>query len=228
MIPPLTDDLKQISVFRPGRQSQRFPNAPAGILFAGDPDPILGVAPSGGYPADRNNFAPRIGLAYSPRAAMGWRRRLFGESKTAIRAAWGVFYDATLGEASTQVKLIQPFSASYTLSAPRMEASRSDFSNPYGLLPNPFPLDLSRRVFVGPVDLEPFDPRFRTAYTYQYNLTIQRELPGSLLLQLAYVGSNSFKQSRERELNPAVAGPGATPDNAQERRIYPQLGTLRL
>ena len=40
--------------------------APRGLVFVGDPDPVLGgTVPVGGTEADKNNFAPRVGLAYS-------------------------------------------------------------------------------------------------------------------------------------------------------------------
>jgi hypothetical protein len=226
LTPPLKDELGQGMAFRPGQKSQRFPNAPTGILFAGDPDPVLGTIPAGGYPTDKNNFAPRLGIAYSPKPDSGWRRKIFGDNKTAVRAAWGVFYDTTLGASFTDQAYLQPFSVTQTLSAVQIAAAGGTFANPFGSLPNPFPLDLSRRNFIGFPELEPFDPTFRTAYTYQYNLSIQRELPGAMLLEIAYVGTNSFKQDRERELNLAVVGPGATIDNIQERRLYPQLGAV--
>jgi hypothetical protein len=107
-----------------------------------------------------------------------------------------------------------------------MTAAGGTFSSPYGSLANPFPLDLSRRTFTGFPTLQPFDPTFRTAYTYQYNFTIQRELPGALLLEMAYVGSNSFKQNRERQLNPALLTATASADNVQERRVFPLLGSI--
>ena len=226
LVPPLKDELDQVSVFRPGQKSERFPNAPLGLLFAGDPDPVLGVVPRAGYPADKNNLAPRLGIAYSPRPANGWARALLGDGKTAIRAGWGVFYDATFGRSFTEVRSTQPFSAARSLSANQMAAAGGTFANPYGSLPNPFPLDLNSRTFTGAPQVQPFDPSFRTAYTYQYNLTIQRELPWATLLELAYVGSNSFKQNRERQINLATVGPGATPDDLQQRRLFPQLSDI--
>src|SRR5262249_54874136 len=64
--PPFADKFDQGSVFRPGYRSTTFPNATLGLLFVGDPDPVLGTVPRGLYPTDKNNLAPRFGLAYSP------------------------------------------------------------------------------------------------------------------------------------------------------------------
>jgi hypothetical protein len=226
LVTPFEDELRQLIAFRPGERSQRFPNAPSGVLFVGDSDPILGTVPAGGYPTDKNNLAPRLGVAYSPKVKSGWRHAIFGDGKTAIRAGWGVFYDATLGATFLQQATIQPFSVTQTLTAAQITAAGGSFANPYGTRTNPFPLDLSRRIFVGFPTLQPFDPHFRTAYTYQYNFTLQRELPGSLLLEIAYVGSNSFKQNRERQLNPAILTPTASADDVQDRRLFPTLGSI--
>src|SRR5262249_9061149 len=47
-------------------------------------------------------------------------------------------------------------------------------------------------------------------------------------LELAYIGSNSFKTVRDRQLNPAQTGPNAASDylNLQSRRRYPSLGRI--
>jgi hypothetical protein len=223
---PLRDKLGQAVAFRPGQQSQRFPQAPQGLLFPGDPDPVFGTVPQAGYSTDKNNFAPRLGIAYSPQPKSGLLHLLFGEGRTAIRAAWGLYYDTAIGLTSTDVAFIQPFSVSQTLTSSQLRAAGGTFANPFGALPNPFPLDLSRRTFTGTPDVEPVDPAFRTAYSYQYNLTIQRELPWSILMELAYVGRNSFKQNRERDLNLSIVTIDATPDDFQERRLFPQLGGI--
>jgi hypothetical protein len=225
LTPPLRDELDQVSVFRPGQRSERVPNAPVGVLFAGDIDPILGTVPRAGYPTDKNNLAPRVGIAYSPRPRSGWFRSLFGEAKSSIRAGWGVFYDQTYGFNLSRFQFIEPFSV-FQFLLDEIGPAGGTFANPFGSLPNPWPLDLGERVFTATPALNPYDPSFRTAYTYQYNLSFQRELPGSLLMELAYVGSNTFKAERERELNLATVGPGATIDNVQSRRIYPQFSTI--
>ncbi len=231
LTPPLTEERDQVLIFRPGAMSQRFPSAREGVLYPGDPDPILRTVPRGGYPTDKNNFAPRVGIAYSPKPQSGWLRSLLGDGETSIRAGWGVFYDQTFGYNFTEVTFTPPFSVSQRFTAQQIRNAGGTFANPFGSLPNPWPIDLSQQafstLFFDP-NLQPFDPTFSTAYTYQYNLTVQRQLPLSLLLELGYVGNNTFKLNRERELNAAVVGPGATSNvfNIDDRRIYSQFGSI--
>lgn len=220
--PPMVDKFDQVSAFRPGQQSTRFPDAPAGLLFVGDPDPALGTLPRGLYLSDKNNFSPRLGVAYSPEPDRGWQRRLFGKGKTALRVGWGVFFDQAFGIGFGRIATTQPFSVSQTLSP-----SKGDFANPFGFAPNPWPLDRSKRNFFGTINLEPIDSHFRTAYTYQYNFTLQRELPGACLLEVAYVGSKSQKLARQREINDGLVIEGALLNNLQDRRRYPNLGSIR-
>lgn len=70
----------------PDHQSVKFPLAPEGILFPGDP----GVPPNNQYSfPDRTNWAPRVGFAWDP------TRR----GKTSLRGGFGVFYDTILAQA---------------------------------------------------------------------------------------------------------------------------------
>jgi hypothetical protein len=78
----------------PGAQSARFPNAPLGMIFPGDPG-----APRGSNFPDKKNFAPRIGFAWSPE----------GSSKTSIRGGFGIFYDVLKGEDNLQFNGTPPF-----------------------------------------------------------------------------------------------------------------------
>ena len=222
LAPPINDKLAQVSAFRPGQKSEHFPNAPPGLLFVGDNDPILGTVKGGLYPTDKNNLAPRLGVAYSPRPDSRWLKFLFGEGKTALRAGLGIFYDQTFGFSLTQVSSTQPFSVTQVLSANQI----GSFADPFGTVPNLWPLDLKKRAFIGIPQLQLIDPRFRTAYTYQYNATIQRELPLALLLEVAYVGNRGFKLGQQHERNEGVVTPGADFSNLQSRRIYPYLGSI--
>src|SRR5262249_1975839 len=95
------------------------------------------------------------------------------------------------------------------------------FANPFGNRHNSFPVARNQPLFVGVPDLQPIDPGFRTAYTYQYNITFQRELPGELLIEAAYVGNRGLKLSRERQLNLTSGG-------FSLNRIYPDFGNIRL
>ena len=81
---PFIDVNDAITGFRDRSRSLRFtPNAPAGLVYPGDP----GV-PRGIVPTDKNNFAPRLAVAWDP----------FGDGKTSVRSAFGVFYDALAGQ----------------------------------------------------------------------------------------------------------------------------------
>ena len=70
--------------FVPGEQSVVFPTAPTGIVYPGDPGISRTLAPPG-----NRDFAPRLGLAYSPDRA-----------RTSIRAGFGMFYAAIPGRNS--------------------------------------------------------------------------------------------------------------------------------
>jgi hypothetical protein len=217
MAAPFRDKLDQVAVFRPGARSLRFPHAPSGILFARDPDPILGRVPRTAYRADKNNLAPRLGAGFSPAVRSGWLRRVLGEYKTAIRAGVGIYYDHAIGSAFSQFAFVQPFSPSEVFG---FNASRSALGDPFGARINRWPLDLSTHPFTQSPQLRTIGPSFRTGYSYQYNLTIQREFTRGLLAEAAYVGSKSLNQERGREVNY---------ENLlmdQSERLEPELGSV--
>ena len=208
LTPPVVDLLNQFSVFRPGQRSVRFPNAPAGQLFVGDPDPVFGEVPRGGYGTDWNNLAPRIGIAYSPHPDSGFGRLLLGDGRSVIRASVGLFYNPTSGTTVSGLPYNWPFSGSVALhEAQHRDAdSLASFANPWGGRPNPFPIT--------PGDDPPsfasmhtFDPAFRTPCTYHYSLTVQRQLGWSLLLDVGYIGKSSFKLEREQVTNATPSSP---------------------
>ncbi len=75
--------------FIPGEQSAVFPSAPTGIVYPGDPGVSRTLAPPG-----NRDFAPRIGLAYSPNVSPDSLpgKIIGGPGKTSVRASFGVFY----------------------------------------------------------------------------------------------------------------------------------------
>jgi hypothetical protein len=102
----------QIETLVPGLQSKVFPGAPTGWVFPIDP----GIPPTLA-PTRYNNFAPRVGLAYSPNASGGfWGRLLGNPGETSIRAGFGVYFTAfeditsfnEVGDAPLRILLGQP------------------------------------------------------------------------------------------------------------------------
>jgi hypothetical protein len=208
----------------PGLQSQRFPNAPLGMVFPGDPG-----APTGVNFPDKKNFAPRFGFAWDPT----------GSGKTSIRGGFGVFYDILKGEDNLQFNGEVPFYAepglffnsvgpsqggpTGYLNQPYQNACNFDANgNCFNLgVPNPFPstpptanvgfgpffpINSSGAVFV-------VDPHLRTPYVYQYNLSLQHNLFADTVLETNYVGSTGHGLTSLKDINPMVlspAVPGAT------------------
>jgi hypothetical protein len=199
--------------------------APNGLLYVGDPDPDLGgTVPQGGVAKDRNNWAPRIGFAWSPRFSEGsFAHKLFGEQDTVIRGGFGVFYGAIIGDTALQ-----------QLTAPGYQGTNAFFGEMAGTLadpfaPDPFPL----RNGVQPTIPNPFasasapfvgvsqvtrttgaatrlaqlsraiDPFIRTPYTMQWNLTVERSFAGDWVASLSYVGNRGKKLYAIEQLNAA-------------------------
>src|SRR3984885_10460365 len=82
---PWSELHNEIQTLVPGLQSQVFPGSPEGWVFPKDPGIPTTLAPT-----RYNNFAPRIGLAYSPSVEGGFLRKIVGEpGRSSVRAAFG-------------------------------------------------------------------------------------------------------------------------------------------
>jgi hypothetical protein len=113
---------------------------------------------------NNHNFAPRLGLAWDP----------IGDGKTAIRAGYGVSYDATLyGIFEQNIFANPPFVNTVTI-------PNVSLSNPAGGTAN---------VQNSPKALRGTSPDFKAPYTQQWSFDIQRQLTPSTVLTVAYVGT---------------------------------------
>jgi len=199
---PFADDQGRVMAYRVGARSERFPEAPPNVIYAGDHDPLTGRRlPKSAYYADTNNVAPRVGLTYSPRIRTGWLGRIFGDQRTVLRVGYGVFYDIGFGTPGQPfIFCREPFCQNAMLN----EATSSQLPDPFA---NPFPPDFrfGSRFSGLPIALSVFDPQFRSAYTHGWTFSLQRELPASFFLGLDYVGRSGIKLLRARDLNGAEA-----------------------
>jgi hypothetical protein len=193
--------------FIPGEQSQRFTNAPLGFVYPGDPGASKGVT----FP-DKTNWAPRFGFAWD----------VFGTARTSVRGGFGLFYDVLKGEDNLQFNGSPPFYAepSVYFDAPgtNQTAPTGYLSNPFGTnntnTPNGFPSkppasNVSYAAFepigsTGGIFL--VDPHLKTPYVYQYNLDIQQQLSGGIVLEAGYVGSDSHGLTSLVDINPFPLG----------------------
>jgi Carboxypeptidase regulatory-like domain len=159
-------------------QSTIYPTAPKGWLCPGDPGVAQGLAPN-----DYLNFAPRIGLAYSPGFSSGLMGKLFGgPGKSSIRASYGIYYtnvedltqfyevgDAPAGlfyVSPTQVYFSEPYKNRQTAGGP---GQRFPFN-----LPNPQTINWAQ---LQPLSSAPgFDLNNKLPYEQHYDFSIQRQL----------------------------------------------------
>jgi len=259
---PLTDARNRVAYYRRGAVSQlltagfRGPDrvflstgggrAPRGLVYVGDPDPVLGgTVPAGGVRPDRNNFGPRFGFAWTPNhSESGLFKTLLGDNDTVIRGGFGVTYGAIIGDTALQ-QLTAPgyagtnaffFPGSGTLADPfapdpfPLFGADGDVPN-QGQIPNPF---LAGASVIVRAPLNQFsrsiDPNIRTPYTYQYNLTIERAFRKNYVASIAYVGNRGRKLYALEQVNPSFgtffpasalgrAIPVATAANPNSRRL---------
>ena len=190
----------QIATFEPGRQSVVFPGAPAGILFPTDPGVPRTLAPAGNL-----DFAPRIGLAYSP-----------GGGKTSVRASYGMFYTAiealTIGVMSANA----PYGTTYTSSAPPLFATpfitAGNGQNVGQYFPVQLaPLNTSASHPDTGVDWSQFEPisgvpaypvNNKIPYTGEYMLSIEHGFGNNTVLSASYVGAQAHHLLVLEEANP--------------------------
>lgn len=152
------------------------------------------------WETDKNNLAPRLGLAWRP----------WGGTKTVLRAGFGTFYNYQIvGNGITPLSRNSPFRQRQT-------------AGPYLASARPLP-DLAD-IFSGNPSVVPpgIDEHFKTAYVNQWSFGIQRELAKNLVLDVSYLGSQSHKLPLGVNINQPL--PGTTPIST--RRPYPSFGDI--
>ena len=216
VLPPWHEKYNQLQTFVLGQQSVVYPNAPQGIVFPGDP----GV-PNTLAPTKWTDFAPRLGLAYSPKFENGLLTGLFGGSgKSSIRAGWGMFHTAFEGLSAGIMSACAPYGYDYdsTVGHPMFDepfvSATTGLSNGQPF-PSPIPtfgasashpnttVDWSK---YNPITGDPaFYYRNASPYDESYTLSWERELKPTTLLKVSYVGSQAHHLLVLTSANPGNA-----------------------
>lgn len=148
-----------------------------------------GVFPASLVNPDRNNYAPRVGIAWKP------------FSKTVVRAGYGINYN--LGQYRNivqQMAFQPPFSITQT-----------NAINPLltpGWLANPLTLENGFAATTGLVTNNyGVDPNYRLGYVQIWNLNIQRDIGWGSVVNIGYAGSKGTALDMVRAPNRGPDGP---------------------
>jgi hypothetical protein len=186
------------------------------------------------YPFHKN-WAPRVGLAYSPTADSGFSKWLFGgPGKTSIRAGAGMYYDL----------IGQPLAQTFSSTTPGLSQS---FSNPANILTSA-QLPRYTTFYAVPSQIVPpapagglpliypygagesgafaitnsIDQQLAAPYTINLDFTVERDLGGGFLLQTSFVGRYSHHSLVNRDL----AMPTNLTDPASGQTYFQAMSTL--
>ncbi|MFY9907334.1 MAG: carboxypeptidase regulatory-like domain-containing protein [Terriglobales bacterium] len=236
---PFHEKNNQIQTLIPGEQSVVFPGSPLGWVFPGDP----GV-PSTLAPTRWNNFAPRLGLAYSFGQHDGTLGKILGNpGSTSLRASWGIFYSTFEGATDFNEIGDAPFGNytgqfASTFAAPFTNRANGTSITNFFPAPQP-PLNFSAQHpatgypydnltdFFGAFGTISSSPAFyrgnRLPYAEEYELSIEHQLSKEDLLTLSYVGTQAHRLLSSKSANPGdpalcLATPGCGPGG--ENNIY--------
>ena len=174
---PNVDAHNRTASFAPGQQSTITPSAPLGQLFAGDKGVGRGIIST-----PFNHISPRLGFAWDP----------FGDGKTSVRAAAGIFWGSPSGNEWNQPGNAMPFSLRngfgnetsitniYNVGFPSTSPGGGIF--PYTYTP-------AAPKFYPSQSIEAIPTSFKDSSVYQFNISVQRQLPYKVTLTAAYVGT---------------------------------------
>jgi len=137
--------------------------------------------PRAGYAADRNNFGPRFGFAWSP-----------GDRKTVLRGGYGIYFDQSA---------LAPSEGLY-FSAPYFDFRLFVTSAQFPLtLQNPWPDNFP---FPAPASAFTFNQGMRTPYVQHFSLQAQRQLDRATVVEVGYVGAKGTRLLMARDINQAA------------------------
>ncbi len=173
-----------------------------------DPALPLSVRTTPAIPKDKNNFAPRVGFAWSPHF---WKSFL-GEDATVIRGGFSIAYDPAFYNILLNVQGSAPFSAAFALPSNLLPASNSPVPIPNGALTGDvirsssiasgvLPLGKLNPLFLAQTVVA---PDFRAPYSEQWSLGVQHQFGRNSVAEVRYVGTHGVGLFQNRNGNPFV------------------------
>jgi hypothetical protein len=208
------EENNELETIIPGEQSRVFPTAPTGWVFPGDPH-----VPSTLAPTYYNNFAPRIGLAYSPSRDEGPLHWLLGGSgQSSIRAGFGMFYTAIEDLTDALEVGDPPYGLFYSSPNPPLFATpfvdRATGNSEGQRYPVVFPpRNISPANPDSNVNWAQFEPissspgywyKNHLPYAEHYEFSFERQLSSNSMLNVSYVGTQSHRLLVLVNANPSV------------------------
>jgi hypothetical protein len=156
--------------------------------------PVLASSPVGAltgqsYPTslvrpDKSGVAPNVGIAWRP----------ISGSSLLIRSGYQISHDTSVYQAAAMA-MAQQAPLSTSLNVSNSAACRFTMANPFSV-----PCSTTTQ------DTFAMDPNFRVGYVQIWNLSVQRDLPGSLQMVVSYLGNKGTRGVQEFMPNTAPAG----------------------
>jgi hypothetical protein len=150
----------------------------------------------------KGNFQPRVSIAYRP----------FNDTKTVIRAGFGIYTMTNLGPLSFN-NSGNPTSSLHSYS----NSNTAGPNTPLIQFPNTAPPSTTVQIGGGSLD-QGVDPTYRDPQSNQWNVTVERELSSNTSVRASYVGMHTYRLSITEDLNqipasttPYVSGTAANP-----------------
>ena len=187
-------------------QWANFDPTTATVLVAGR----NGVSDTAGIKTFKKAFAPRLGFAYQI------------AQRTVVRGGAGIFWN-TAGHGGNALRLQRhvPFGPIYSFNPGTQFVTRR-VSDGFPTIP-PLDLTLADNPSGSVIGV---DPNYQPGYAEQFNLTVERELPWSLLLKTSYVGNLGRHLDTTYNLNQAVPGSGPVNNRRPFFSVRPTLADV--
>ncbi|HXY24786.1 MAG TPA: carboxypeptidase-like regulatory domain-containing protein [Candidatus Acidoferrum sp.] len=173
--------------------------------------PIKNSGRSGIWNTDYGDVAPRVSVAWNPSYKDGMLGNVFGAGKTVIRAGFGIYYDRINNVQSVEIpQLGVGFAQTLVLPTPACNINTGSVGpgcnaalgganigasgfrvGVDGTLPVPTVPTVSSPIIpaLGGENLSfEVDPNFKVGRSYSIDFTVQRELPGNMLMEVGYIG----------------------------------------
>jgi hypothetical protein len=174
----------------------------------------VGAAKRPVYNTDYGDFAPRVALAWNPTIKNGFMNKLFGEKSSVIRGGFAMVYDRSNTVQSVEIPMLGiGFDQNISVNAPACNAtgaggpgcnaSGAVTSNPGlaafrvgtdGTLPLPVASAATSPIIPGvAAEFLSFqvDPNTKTGRSYNFDFSVQRQLPGRMILEVAFLSRES-------------------------------------